>query len=41
MLDSYLALTLVHYAMPLFFVFLLGWDTPNEWPALYGSIASA
>ncbi|OBT74656.1 hypothetical protein VF21_07014 [Pseudogymnoascus sp. 05NY08] len=39
--SSYVVLTLSHDILAIFFVTLLRWDQPSQWPALFGSIAEA
>lgn len=39
--STYAILTGAHDLMAIFFVCLLGWDLPVEWPALFGSITEA
>jgi hypothetical protein len=39
--STYMILTLSHSILALFFVSLLRWDQPAQWPALFGSIAEA
>ncbi|POR31097.1 Uncharacterized protein TPAR_08715 [Tolypocladium paradoxum] len=39
--STYAVLTGTHDLLAIFFVCLLRWDQPDEWPALFGSLAEA
>ncbi|KAI2470731.1 membrane bound O-acyl transferase family-domain-containing protein [Annulohypoxylon bovei var. microspora] len=39
--DSYAILTISHDLLALFFVCILRWDMPQEWPPLFGNIVDA
>lgn len=39
--DAYVSLTAAHAILSIFFVSILHWDRPDEWPVLFGNIAHA